>query len=83
MRADITLRAIGADDSTSLRELVFARVLMVAEEACCASPRGAARAAEFETCVRSIGSDPCLTDLYERLLPVRERVRSFHPSASG
>ena len=79
MGVDITLQAVGADDCTSLRELVFARVVAVADEACCRSPRGAARAADFELCVRSIGSDPCLTDLYERLLPVRERVRSFHP----
>lgn len=81
MRADITLRAVGADDANCLRELVFARVLAMADEACCPSSRSAARAADFEMCLRSIGSDPCLTDLYERLLPARERVRAIHPVA--
>ena len=79
MRDDLLLRAVGADDCASLRELVFARVLAVAEEACCASRGGAARAAAFELCMRSIGSDPQLTDLYERLLPARARVRAVHP----
>jgi hypothetical protein len=77
----MTLLAVGADDCSSLRELVFARVLAVAQEACCTSPHGAVRAADFEACVRSIGSDPQLTDLYERLLPVRKRVRAMHPVA--
>lgn len=82
MRDDITLRAVGADDGDSLRELIFARLLAIATEACCPSTRGAARAADFEICLRSIGSDPCLTELYERLLPARDRVRAIHPVAS-
>ena len=81
MCGDITLRAVGADDGNSLRELVFARVLAIADEACCPSSRGATRAADFEMCLRSIGSDPCLTDLHERLLPARDRVRAVHPLA--
>jgi hypothetical protein len=79
MRGDITLCAVGADDQSCLRELMFARVLALAEVACrCRGEDGRAHALDFERCVRSIGSDPQLADLYERLVPVRERVRGHH-----
>ena len=74
---DITLRAVGADDLPSLRELAFARVLALDDAACTVSCARSARehGEAFELCVRSIGSDPALTDVYERLLPALERVR--------
>jgi len=77
--ADLPLRAMGADDGNALRELAFARLLALADDAlacACTSPELARHRADmFEACVHSIGSDPALTDIYERLLPVRDRLR--------
>lgn len=80
---DITLRAVGADDLPSLRELAFARVLALADAACASSCLQTAQehGDAFELCVRSIGSDPALTDVYERLLPALDRVRRHLASA--
>ena len=70
------IRAAGADDPAALRDLVYARVLAIADDACtCACPeRARARAGQFQLILRSMSADPALTDLYERLLPQRERV---------
>jgi len=74
---DFLLRGGGADDGEALRELVFARVLALADAACASTcaERARERAEMFDICMRSIAGDATLTDLYERLVPVQERVR--------